>query len=84
MESRFKSDMHRMKKKYEANIQEIEIQLDAANKANANLSRENKTLAQRITELTILIDDEHRAREAAESNLQVTNLSANTMSSLFQ
>lgn len=72
MEVRFKSDMSRLKKKYEATISELEVQLDVANKANANLNRENKALSQRVQELQAALEDERRAREAAESNLQVS------------
>lgn len=72
MEVRFKSDISRLKKKYEANITELELQLDVANKANANLNRENKTLAARVQELQVALDDERRAREAAEANLQAS------------
>lgn len=72
MEVRFKSDLSRLKKKYEANINELEMQLDVANKANANLNRENKALATRVQELSVALDDERRAREAAEANLQVS------------
>ena len=72
MEVRFKSDMSRLKKKYEATISELEVQLDVANKANANLNRENKALAQRVQELQAALEDERRAREAAEGNLQAS------------
>ncbi|VDD75996.1 unnamed protein product, partial [Mesocestoides corti] len=72
MEVRFKSDISRLKKKYESNISELELQLDVANKANANLNRENKALAQRVQELQVALDDERRAREAAEGNLQAS------------
>uniref|UniRef100_A0A095BXC0 Paramyosin n=1 Tax=Schistosoma haematobium TaxID=6185 RepID=A0A095BXC0_SCHHA len=50
MEVKYKSELSRLKKRYESNIAELEIQLDTANKANANLMKENKNLSQRITE----------------------------------
>lgn len=71
MEVKYKSELSRLKKRYEANIAELEMQLDAANKANANLMKENKTLAQRVKDLEAFLDEERRLREAAEGNLQV-------------
>nr|ABS19447.1 multivalent antigen sj97-GAPDH [synthetic construct] len=72
MEVKYKSELSRLKKRYESSIADLEIQLDATNKANANLMKENKNLAQRIKDLETFLDDERRLREAAENNLQIT------------
>ncbi|VDP38483.1 unnamed protein product [Schistosoma curassoni] len=71
MEVKYKSELSRLKKRYESNIAELEIQLDTANKANANLMKENKNLSQRVKDLETYLDEERRLREAAENNLQV-------------
>ncbi|VDP85593.1 unnamed protein product [Schistosoma mattheei] len=72
MEVKYKSELSRLKKRYESNIAELEIQLDTANKANANLMKENKNLSQRVKDLETYLDEERRLREAAENNLQIT------------
>ncbi|KAG5442502.1 Paramyosin, partial [Clonorchis sinensis] len=72
MEVKYKSELSRLKKRYESNIAELELQLDTANKANANLMKENKTLAQRVKDLEAFLEEERRLREAAESNLQAS------------
>ncbi|XP_018649676.1 putative paramyosin [Schistosoma mansoni] len=72
MEVKYKSELSRLKKRYESNIADLEIQLDTANKANANLMKENKNLSQRVKDLETFLDEERRLREAAENNLQIT------------
>ncbi|VEL28715.1 unnamed protein product [Protopolystoma xenopodis] len=78
MEVKYKSELSRLKKKYEATINELEINLDIANKANANLLKDNKNLAQRVKDLELLLEEERRNHEATQGNLQVRYFEAHS------
>lgn len=71
IEVKYKSEINRLKKKYEATITELEIQLDNANKYNAKLAKDNNDLSRRIAELERELDDERRAHEATNESLVV-------------
>ena len=45
IESKFKSESSRLKKKYETEHREMEMQLDNLNRGNAELAKANKSLA---------------------------------------
>ena len=48
IESRYKSEISRLKKKYESEIREYEIQIETLNRTNAELAKSNKSLAARL------------------------------------
>ena len=56
MEAKYKSDLSRLKKKYEVTIHELEIQVDALTKANLDLSKQVKHYLQRLKVGNWLID----------------------------
>lgn len=74
MESKHRSELSKLKKRYESTILELEMQLDAVNKANAKFMKENKDLAQRVKDLELHLDEERKAREIVETSLQVNIL----------
>ena len=52
-EAKLKTEIARLKKKYQAQITELELSLDAANKANLDLQKTIKKQALQITVRTI-------------------------------
>ena len=48
LEAKYKSELSRLKKKYETEIREHEIQIDTLNRNNAELNKANKSLAARL------------------------------------
>merc|ERR1712121_587677 len=63
IETKLKAEISRLKKKYGIEIRELELQLDAANKANDELGRANKSLNARVKELEVALEDERRGAE---------------------
>lgn len=52
-EAKLKTEIARLKKKYQAQITELELSLDAANKANIDLQ---KTIKKQALQITVRID----------------------------
>lgn len=48
LEAKYKSEISRLKKKYETDIREFEIQIDVLNRNNAELAKANKSLSNRV------------------------------------
>lgn len=48
IESKYKGELGRLKKKYEADFRELEIQVDTLSRANGEFSKANKALAARV------------------------------------
>lgn len=48
VETKYKAEIGRLKKKHESDIREYEIQVETLNRNNAELSKANKSLAARI------------------------------------
>lgn len=48
IETKYKSELSRLKKKYDAEIREYEIQIETLNRANGELARNNKGLAGKV------------------------------------
>jgi len=48
VETKYKAEIGRLKKKYESDVREYEIQVETLNRNNAELSKANKSLAARI------------------------------------
>jgi cytidylate kinase len=48
IETKYKAEISRYKKKYETDLRELEIQNEALNRANGELAKANKSLAARV------------------------------------
>jgi len=48
VETKYKAEIGRLKKKYESDVREYEIQVETLNRNNAELSKANKSLAARV------------------------------------
>jgi hypothetical protein len=59
-EARGKAELLRIKKKLESDINDLEIALDHANKANADAQKNLKRTQEQIRELQIAIEEEQR------------------------
>merc|ERR1712141_474498 len=55
-ESRLRNEVEKIKKKMSVTIAELEMSLDASNKANVQLQNSSKAQATKIIELTQIID----------------------------
>merc|ERR1712088_456069 len=55
-ESRLRNEVEKIKKKMSVTIAELEMSLDASNKANVQLQNSSKAQATKIMELTSIID----------------------------
>merc|ERR1712223_530378 len=55
-ESRLRNEVEKIKKKMSVTIAELEMSLDASNKANVQLQNSSKAQATKIMELTTIID----------------------------
>ncbi|CAM4755711.1 unnamed protein product [Rotaria magnacalcarata] len=64
-EARSKAEALKQKKKLETDINQLEVALDHANRANADLQKTLKRLQQHITELQTQIEEEQRQRDEA-------------------
>ncbi len=58
-----------MKKKLEADINELEIGLDHANKANADAQKNIKRYLEQIKELQMQVEEEQRQRDETRDHL---------------
>ncbi|PAV73183.1 hypothetical protein WR25_14293 isoform F [Diploscapter pachys] len=68
-ETKAKSDLFRVKKKLEADINELEIALDHANKANEDAQKNIKRYLDQIRELQQTVDEEQKRREEFREHL---------------
>lgn len=48
IESKYKNELGRLKKKYDGDFRELEIQVDTLGRANGEFSKANKALAARV------------------------------------
>ena len=48
IEGKYKSELARLKKKHESDLRELEGQIDALNRANAELAKSNKSLIAKL------------------------------------
>merc|ERR1712002_214930 len=71
IESKYKSEMSRLKKKYEVEFREYEIQIETLTRTNAELGKNNKGLAAKCKELEIAVDDERRSGDEARQAVTV-------------
>ncbi|XGW09174.1 hypothetical protein V3C99_011464 [Haemonchus contortus] len=62
-EAKGKAELLRVKKKLEADINELEIALDHANKANADAQKNLKRYQEQIRELQLQVEEEQRQRD---------------------
>jgi len=70
-EAKLKTEVARIKKKMQAQITELEMSLDAANKQNIDLQKTIKRMALQITELQAHYDEVHRQLQQAVDQLGV-------------
>ena len=68
-EGKAKEEALRIKKKIEANINELEIALDHANKANAETAKVIKRHAGTLLEVETALEEEGRARADIEDQV---------------
>jgi len=54
VETKYKAEIGRLKKKHESDVREYEIQVETLNRNNAELSKANKSLAARIKVTTVV------------------------------
>ncbi|XP_011682897.1 myosin-16 isoform X3 [Strongylocentrotus purpuratus] len=71
-ELKAKSDAQRLKKKLEGEVNDLEIQLDHANRNSAEAIKTIKKLQMQVKELQATVDEETRAREDMRDQLQIT------------
>ncbi|XP_041473499.1 myosin-16 isoform X2 [Lytechinus variegatus] len=71
-ELKAKTDAQRLKKKLEGEVNDLEIQLDHANRNSAEAIKTIKKLQIQIKELQVQVDEESRAREDMRDQLQIT------------
>ncbi|CAA95848.1 Myosin-1 [Caenorhabditis elegans] len=67
-EAKSKAELARAKKKLETDINQLEIALDHANKANVDAQKNLKKLFDQVKELQGQVDDEQRRREEIREN----------------
>jgi septal ring factor EnvC (AmiA/AmiB activator) len=48
IETKYKTELARQRKKYESDIREYEIQIETLNRSNAELGKANKAIASRV------------------------------------
>merc|ERR1719228_2400536 len=72
VETRMKTEISRLKKKYENQIRELEAALDNANRANAEYLKQIKSLQVRVKELEVLIEEERRSGDEARNALSIS------------
>jgi len=65
IETRYKAELSRLRKKYDSEIREYEIQIETLQRTNMELAKSNKAFGARVKELEIQIDDERRGAEDA-------------------
>merc|ERR1712243_515495 len=80
-ETKAKQEALRMKKKLEADINELEVSLDHANRANAEAMKQIKKYLGEIKELQTAVEDEQRAREEAREAYNMSERRCNMLTS---
>uniref|UniRef100_A0A0K0D9T0 Myosin motor domain-containing protein n=1 Tax=Angiostrongylus cantonensis TaxID=6313 RepID=A0A0K0D9T0_ANGCA len=70
-ESRGRTDLLRMKKKLESDINEFEIALDHANKANVDAQKNLKKYQDSVRELQLQVEEEQRQRDDAREQAMI-------------
>ncbi|XP_049825619.1 myosin heavy chain, muscle isoform X3 [Aethina tumida] len=78
-EAKGKAEALRMKKKLEADINELEIALDHANKANAEAQKTIKRYQQQLKDTQTALEEEQRARDEAREQLGISERRANAL-----
>jgi chromosome segregation ATPase len=69
-ESRQRAELARIKKKLESDINELEIALDHANKANSDAQKNLRRFQDQIKEVQLQIEDEQRQKDEAREQCQ--------------
>ena len=55
VETKYKAEIGRLKKKHESDVREYEIQVETLNRNNAELSKANKSLAARVKVILFVV-----------------------------
>jgi len=55
VETKYKAEIGRLKKKHESDVREFEIQVETLNRNNAELSKANKSLAARVKVMSFVV-----------------------------
>jgi len=71
IEMKYKSEINRIKKKYEVEITEYTLQIETLGRSNGELAKNNKSLAAKLKELEICLDDERRGGDEARQAVTV-------------
>lgn len=71
IEMKYKAELGRLKKKFEVEIREYEINIETLNRTNMELGKNNKGLANKVKELEIMLDDERRGGDEARQAVTV-------------
>lgn len=71
IETKFKAELGRLKKKYEGDFRELEIQIETLSRTNAELIKGNKSLVAKVKEQELALDDERRGYDEARQAVTV-------------
>ncbi|CAJ0961850.1 unnamed protein product, partial [Mesorhabditis belari] len=80
-ESRGRAELLRMKKKLETDINELEVALDHANKANVESQKAMKRYVDTVKDLQMQVDDEQRIREELKDQAHIAERRAQILQS---
>lgn len=72
IETKYKNELSRQKKKYDTDMHELEIQLESLSRSNSELVKANKSLAIRIKELEMALEAERAAGDEARNALTIS------------
>eukprot|EP00080_Pristionchus_pacificus_P015122 PDM75142.1 myo-5 [Pristionchus pacificus] len=78
-ETRQRTELLRMKKKLETDINELEVALDHSNKQNVDAQRAVKKHLETIRDLQVSVEEEQRARDDAREQLMIIERRAQTL-----
>ena len=78
-EARVKEEVLRIKKKYEADINEMEIALDHANKAHAEAKKAMKRTHMQLGDVNAAIEEERKIKNEVMEQYGLTERKANAM-----
>jgi len=68
LENRSKGEAGRLKKKFESEIHEFEVQIESLNRGNADLVKNNKSLVSRLKDVELALEGERRSAQDAHDS----------------
>merc|ERR1711972_109683 len=84
LESKGKSEAQRMKKKLEADVAELEMNLEHANSTNLETQKSIKKYQTQIRDCQVKLEDEQRTKEVAREQLLVADRKAHAMQNALE